>query len=338
MVFPPNHKDTKKKDSKKKKGKEVNKEDSIEGGSSDSDIDVDDVYKPEVFDDFCQEGRTLITQYFTEDQLKLFVGANFEKVISGYLFETEEERAMCFRIFWHKYFFAFDETFKKNQRPKELSLSTEENGVILKDVNPLNIMIKRFDHPSIAKRVLERCTGDLEDSSTVRVPWQSKDIPRASYFVENGKLKLNEDFVYLSSYRDVTNIVVEGTHPFHQYDMQMKYSLRFLEMMYISGGEYITDCVSRAVIDFQKGNVSGLQILLPDQEDPKSKFYNQENCAFYGILKVDLGRNYDDGTKQEAFVPLELYLDNQYHRYLHMTSEPYSDIVSMKDKIPKVSL
>ena len=116
----------------------------------------------------------------------------------------------------------------------------------------------------------------------------------------------------------------------------MAFSLRFLEMMFISGGEYITDAVTRGVLDLVNGNLSGLQVLLPKAEDPKSKFYNKENCAFYGILKVDLGRSYGDGTKQEAFVPIELYLDNQYHSYLKLTSEMYSDIYSMKDKIPKV--
>lgn len=183
---------------------------------SDDDSGVENIMMPEACAD---ERTTLMARYFSEDQLKLFVGSNFDRVISEYLFETEEERALCFRIFWHKYFFAYDKTFGSIEKPKELSLEKEENSAILQDVNPLNILIKRFEHPSMASRILERCTKDLSDPSSVKVPWQSSDMPNASYYVENGRLKLNEEVVYLSSLRQLSSIVLENTHPFQERDL-----------------------------------------------------------------------------------------------------------------------
>lgn len=130
---------------------------------------------------------------------------------------------------------------------------------------------------------------------------------------------MNKEYKYLSDRQGMDPKVLKRAlkdDPSEKGLFDFSVSLRFIEMMFIQGADNLVDKVSRAIFDLRNGDLSKLQILQVEQNDPKYKFFNAENCAYHAILEVDLGREYDNGDQKKVFLPIELYLSPYYNSEL----------------------
>jgi hypothetical protein len=197
-----------------------------------------------------EDQSTIILKYFDEEKLSEFVGSELLSLLVSNSFSSTQERATIFRLYLHKRFFLEDSYFHLNQENKE----------IFEKMNPLALMILQMELPGQKESIRARGLKNLDDPSSFEFPFDDADTipPPSKIYLEEGILKPNKDYFYLTQKLNESNVQNLSLNPDLDLGMEFSYSFRFLDMMFLNNTYNMVDQVARAIFDLSKGDLSNL--------------------------------------------------------------------------------
>ena len=268
-----------------------------------------------------------LSNYFNKNIINCIFDTQQQTLYTVYSFETPKERASLFRLYLHKRFFLEDCEYLKDKI----------NTGFFNELNPYELLINKIDLPELKPKFEARCLKNLEDPASFRFPYDlvEENLHADKFYLEQGEIKANQEVFLQEQSIKITDPSSNkhnlSLNTYRSGGIEFSYSYAFLEMMFIRHSYDMVDKVTRAVFDLSKGDLSHLQLLNVDLNDPKSKFLNQNNCATYAILRVDLQSCYENGEKKYMYLPLELYLSPLDNKLLSSLSKRYANNYILKD-------